>query len=319
MLYIWPFFAFFSLPLLLPYAVNILLAISEAAGLVQREAHPSHLPTKQAKTVSKGNKDTTKAPSLQLKLVCSIFESKIILWLAYISTTLILTFGVVKYNTIIHPFTLADNRHYMFYIFRYSIRRAAWIRYFLILPYTLSRWLVWGTIAGSWNWFFGGEQNLDDDAPFSNHTFRHSPVKTLSKSTSTTRATGKKRDATVNQESSQSSDHCIPTSTALIFLLATTLSLITAPLVEPRYFIIPWVMWRLMVPSWQPSTQSQRPTARNGVMKWCQGYDARLWVETVWFLTINAATGYVFLCKPYLWTAEDGTVLEDGRLQRFMW
>ena len=39
----------------------------------------------------------------------------------------------------------------------------------------------------------------------------------------------------------------VPTSTALVLFLTTCLSLMTAPLVEPRYFILPWVMWRLLV------------------------------------------------------------------------
>jgi alpha-1,2-glucosyltransferase len=118
------------------------------------------------------------------------------------------------------------------------------------------------------------------------------------------------------------------TSTGLVFLLATTLSLMTAPLVEPRYFIIPWVMWRLLVPAWRlhdhgyyggvTSRLSNYPKIRP-LFEFFQHYDLRLIIETVWFIAINAATGYIFLAKPYIWKAEDGTVLDDGRFQRFMW
>jgi alpha-1,2-glucosyltransferase len=50
-----------------------------------------------------------------------------------------------------------------------------------------------------------------------------------------------------------------------------------------------------------------------------RGYDVRLFFETLWYMAINVATGYMFLYKPYVWKAEDGTVLEAGNLQRFMW
>lgn len=115
------------------------------------------------------------------------------------------------------------------------------------------------------------------------------------------------------------------TSTGLIFLLATTLSLMTAPLVEPRYFIIPWVMWRLLVPAWRLHDHEGHSSivshlAENSWFKmFSRHYDVRLIIETLWFIAINAVTGYIFLSKPYVWKAEDGTVLDEGRLQRFMW
>ena len=41
--------------------------------------------------------------------------------------------------------------------------------------------------------------------------------------------------------------------------------------------------------------------------------DHRLWLETFWFLLINAVTGYMFLYKGFTWPQE------PGRIQRFMW
>ena len=38
-----------------------------------------------------------------------------------------------------------------------------------------------------------------------------------------------------------------------------------------------------------------------------------LWLETLWFLGINAAVGYMFLYKGFEWESERGMV------QRFMW
>jgi alpha-1,2-glucosyltransferase len=44
-----------------------------------------------------------------------------------------------------------------------------------------------------------------------------------------------------------------------------------------------------------------------------KGHDYRLWMETAWFLAINAITGYVFLYRGFSWPQEPGLV------QRFMW
>ena len=109
----------------------------------------------------------------------------------------------------------------------------------------------------------------------------------------------------------------IQTSATLVFLLATSLSLVTAPLVEPRYFIIPWVIWRLNVPAWRPGPISRILPKRLADV--VDGIDIRLVFETLWFLAINFITGYIFLKKPYEWRAADGTILDEGRLQRFMW
>jgi alpha-1,2-glucosyltransferase len=47
----------------------------------------------------------------------------------------------VKFNTIVHPFTLADNRHYVFYIFRLLLRHPL-IKYAAVPVYFLCAWLV---------------------------------------------------------------------------------------------------------------------------------------------------------------------------------
>lgn len=41
--------------------------------------------------------------------------------------------------------------------------------------------------------------------------------------------------------------------------------------------------------------------------------DYALWIETLWFLVINAVTGYIFLYWGFEWASEPGAV------QRFMW
>jgi alpha-1,2-glucosyltransferase len=119
-----------------------------------------------------------------------------------------------------------------------------------------------------------------------------------------------------------------PTSTVLLWLLATTLSLITAPLVEPRYFILPWVFWRLLVPAW-PAHECTPPETGGLRLSQVSGFawlyrvgskvDLRLMLETLWFITINMGTMYIFLTRPFFWRAPDGTLLDEGKMQRFMW
>ncbi|KAK1755540.1 glycosyltransferase [Echria macrotheca] len=248
MLYIWPFFAFFSAPLLIPSLLSLL------------------------------NLPRTKTLATQM--------TKKIYYIPYILVTLGVSVAIVKYNTIIHPFTLADNRHYMFYIFRYTILRSIPLRYALVAAYTLARWLVWDTLSGS-------------PSPSTNQP----PPTTTPKY---------KPNATPSPANSPN------TSTALLWLLATTLSLVTAPLVEPRYFILPWVFWRLLVPAWRPSDYDSNFTG----LKWLRrmgGTDPRLVLESVWFLMINAGTMYMFLFRPFYWRDAEGNVADGGRVQRFMW
>ncbi|KAM4060499.1 DIE2/ALG10 family protein [Hirsutella rhossiliensis] len=294
MLYIWPFFAFFSLPLLLPYAlsvVNVSRWVATTRGAESGQV--SKLDSKQSLS----------EVSIALRLAenSRIFVSSIAL-LGIIA----LSGLIVRYNTIIHPFTLADNRHYMFYVFRYTIRRAAWIRYLLVVPYMISGWMILDTSAGCSPRPSSSQEALGDN-------LRDAEKKSPSPA------------ELLRADPLRYSSEPMSTSTGLIFLAATSLSLVTAPLVEPRYFIIPWVMWRLHVPAWRPAapggtsdgTSNQSTFGR--VAEHLGRHDVRLVIETAWFLAVNLATCFVFLAKPYIWRAEDGSVLDDGRLQRFMW
>ena len=256
MLYIWPFFAFFSLPLLLPHALKPVISVYTAY-------HTKH---------------TANAPGQEtwIKTVSSVM---------FLLASVALFLAIVKYNTIIHPFTLADNRHYMFYVFRYTIRRARWVAFALVVPYTACRGLVWSALSGS-----------PEAAP-----------------------SGAKQDETKPDGTFEP----VTASTALIWLLATALSLVTAPLVEPRYFIIPWVIWRLMLPAWRAPPLMTESLKKNGfgrkALVVTEKYNVLLWMETAWFFVVNVGTIYIFLTKPYQWKAEDGTLLDGGRWQRFMW
>jgi alpha-1,2-glucosyltransferase len=250
MLYIWPYFAFFSFPILIPIAM--------AAAIKSR---PVNLIT-----------IWNKAPRLW---VISIF--------------LIVSTIVVHFNTIIHPFSLADNRHYIFYVFK--ILRRSWMNKYLAIP------------------VYVGCGSLVIDA-------LHQP-KLLPVSTETTPINTRQIDATTDEL--QERDCRIGFS--IVWLATSTLCLVTAPLVEPRYFIVPWVIWRLQVGSQylkiDPNPPQNHPT-RNPNLKesvWARMRQPStwLWLETLWFLLVNAITCYLFLQRTFEWPQE------PGRKQRFMW
>jgi alpha-1,2-glucosyltransferase len=275
MLYIWPLITFFSLPLIVPIGISFL---QYSLSLLQLPLFPRLV-----------IQYVLVAASTILALVASLL--------------------IIKYNTIIHPFTLADNRHYMFYIFRYTILKHPLIRYLLAPIYLICGYLVYLTLCGPLLRYPGPKFKFENRGKGISH-----PV-----------ASG--HSEYLVHEPSRKEQEGPKLSFALILLLTTALSLITAPLVEPRYFILPWVIWRLNVPSLTPNSDAasvvvSKP-AENGarqdsglsgrILASLNGYDYRLWLETAWFLLINAVTGYVFLYRGFEWTQE------PGKIQRFMW
>ncbi|KAF9243830.1 glycosyltransferase family 59 protein [Melanogaster broomeanus] len=129
--------------------------------------------------------------------------------------------------TIHHPFLLADNRHYTFYV---------WRRVFMlhpIVPYLF----IPGYQACAWAWWL-----------------RAAPDQTLLQT--------------------------------LILPLAILPTLLPTPLLEPRYFLVPYILLRAQVVDMA---------------------SAGLVVEGLWYAAINFATVYVFLYK------------ERAGVGRFMW
>ncbi|KAH6639335.1 alpha-1,2 glucosyltransferas-like protein alg10 [Boeremia exigua] len=169
----------------------------------------------------------------------------------------------VHFNTIVHPYTLADNRHYVFYVFKLLLRHPA-LKYLAVPVYYAFFWLS---------------------------------IQSLAHPTSVPEASRLKVPARPWREAVQ-------ISFVIIWLVTTALSVVTAPLVEPRYFIVPWIVWRLHVP--------HAPTVfSTGGRTYAP--DLRVLVETVWLLAINQTLQYLFLNKPFTWPSE------PGKLQRFLW
>ena len=231
MLYLWPYILFFSFPLICPVLFSV---------MVPRQYLPSFLCS---------SRPLTSRP----RLIVAI-------------PVMALMLAVVHYNTIIHPFTLADNRHYMFYIFK-LLRSHPSIKYLVVPVYFICAWSVLAAL-----------------------TVRTPTAEAANGYVESTASRGTKSFARVeaNEEGQRA-------SWLLIWLATTTLSLCTAPLVEPRYCILPWMFWRMNVPTFAP------------------GDSKRLWLETLWLLLINAITGYMFLYRGFEWPQEPGSV------QRFMW
>lgn len=191
--------------------------------------------------------------------------------------------AVVHFNTIVHPFLLADNRHYTFYVFK-ILRTRPWLWYALVPVYAVSAWLSIIALGG---------------IPVAATLERTDPGKNpRSKSAREKRVIDK-------------GNHL---SFLLVWLISTALSLVTAPLVEPRYFIVPWLIWRLHVPQYSDGSVGESMTA-NGKDKGILATVAKgsVWIELLWYMVINFVTCRLFLEHEFRWHHSPSEV------QRFMW
>ena len=87
----------------------------------------------------------------------------------------------------------------------------------------------------------------------------------------------------------------------IALIAGTALAIVPSPLIEPRYFIVPYLLFRLHL---GPSDATPAAQAR---------WQRAVLVELAFNIVVNAGTVYVFLERPFAWPNE------PGRLQRFMW
>lgn len=328
MLYIWPMFTFFMLPLALPTLLELFKWVARTlSGNVPKDDddHSHALKVKK--------EQMSQSPYTLYRLAAQYIDTPTWYWVSVrIITGCSLAVLVVYFNTIIHPFTLADNRHYMFYIFRYTIRVSLLLRLLLAYVYIGCAWLCF-TMLRPCSDFVGDRvavrgQSSCSESRVANVPERHGNSKDCFTNPDDVK-TVRFKDTNVQHlhQANHPAVEPVLSSTVLILVIATTLSLITAPLVEPRYFILPWVFFRLLCPAWTPHDHKYRvpsPRAPNNILVRSfvaigQRLDVRLVMETFWYLLINMATMYVFLYRPFHWKDADGNLLDEGRLQRFIW
>ncbi|KAL8849334.1 MAG: hypothetical protein Q9221_005685 [Calogaya cf. arnoldii] len=269
MLYLWPYIMFFSFPLLYPYFLS---------AVIPQDYTPSPI-----------RMGSTRHQIPRLRVAIPIMAVML---------------AVVHFNTIVHSFALADNRHYTFYVFRILLRHPA--NKYLAVPIYFCA--AWAAITA-----FGGLPNVQtptNKVPANTGApLRESPPES------------DRRQRLPPSSNSSVDDRGHHVSAVLAWLLATTLSLVTAPLVEPRYFIVPWLVWRLHVASPLPTGGEAHKKRKQKIRTFkarCEAvfygqHDHRLWLETVWFLVVNWAVCHIFLYWGFKWPQEEGNV------QRFMW
>lgn len=131
--------------------------------------------------------------------------------------------------TLAHPFLLADNRHYTFYIWNRFLKRP-WLKEALSPGYFYAAWFCWRRHAAHWLWL-------------------------------------------------------------LIWFVASALTLVSAPLLEPRY----WTTAVLMAHLHSPTSTTRREDLALGSA----------------FMLINIVTLGVFVYRPFTWPS--------GEAARFMW
>ncbi|CAK9439122.1 uncharacterized protein LODBEIA_P33460 [Lodderomyces beijingensis] len=141
---------------------------------------------------------------------------------------------IIRNFTIVHPFLLADNRHYTFYIYRR-----------LLSP-------------------------------------KYSPFV----------ATPMYHFASYSIVSSLSNAKSLSPITIMAFLVAVVLTIVPSPLFEPRYYIIPLIIFRLNV-------GPRYKYAHVG--------------EFAWLMLINSLTSLVFFNYTFTWSSEPNTI------QRIIW
>lgn len=262
MLYFWPYITFFSLPLQAPYILNLF--------------PQTLLPF----SIGRLNSPTTKSTLTTVSVL---------------SISCVVALAAIHFNTIVHPFTLADNRHYTFYVFRLLVLRNPLPKYLAAPIYVFCAWAAMLALAGT-------ASPKEVDTTTESADIPTNPGKANAQGPISTAQP-------LDYESLQP----VTVSFVLVYLLTCTLCLVTAPLVEPRYFMLPWLTWRLYVPSSISSSNSHSKNGGLGMGSVLRGYDYRLVLETAWFLLINAVTGYLFLYRGFSWPQE------PGKVQRFMW
>lgn len=175
---------------------------------------------------------------------------------------------VIRYFTKVHPFLLADNRHFTFYLFKRILGcNSRIIKYLLMAPvYHFSTFVYLEVLRPSEMTF---------------HPILPLPVK-----------------ETI--ELPMQLTHISWT----VLIICTMVTLIPSPLFEPRYYILPYYFWRLLVTCSAEPIFEELVAAPPGQPPVTVDSTRRLALELAWFMLINAFTLLVFIVHPFSWTTE---------------
>ncbi|KAK9239084.1 alpha-2-glucosyltransferase Alg10 [Lipomyces kononenkoae] len=149
----------------------------------------------------------------------------------------------IRATTIAHPFVLADNRHYIFYLWRRVLNATPWSRYLFAPGYAIAIYLVFARAV--------------------------------------------RKDKILS---------------SLVYFGACAAVLIPSPLIECRYFIVPYLLWRIRVATLKAEDQGER--GENIIAEY---------VEIAWYAIVNFVTIGLFLGYSFEWPSDPGV------RQRFMW
>lgn len=189
---------------------------------------------------------------------------------------LLLIMFVIRYFTIVHPFLLADNRHYTFYLFRRLI-------------HSKSKLIKYGLFSIIYHFATFSYMGLMRPNEMVFHPIIPLPIK----------------------ESIQLPIQLTHISwTAL--MLCTIVTIVPSPLFEPRYYILPYLFWRMFITcNAEPIFEELVPAQPNETPITISATGRLLW-ELLWFMAINVITLLVFIKHPFTWA-------DEPFLQRIIW
>lgn len=131
---------------------------------------------------------------------------------------------IIHSNTLVHPYVLADNRHYIFYFWNYFMGRYSFFKY---LPIPFYGFCLYGFFKCPFHMSF---------------------------------------------------------MSRIVFLVCTCVVLVPQLLLEPRYFIVPYILFRLNI---------------QNIRTW------QIILETVTTLLINFLQFYIFVNKVFYWQDQE--------------
>ncbi|KAI2795616.1 glucosyltransferase [Blomia tropicalis] len=179
--------------------------------------------------------------------------------------------------TYVHPYLLADNRHYVFYIWRRFWSNPT-IRFAMVPAYSFVAISAWNLVQ-----FFEDRQMpsilLPKISPKRNNNGNNS---------NNQKSKVEKTIANLRMIKYQLAN--------LLFLIATSATIVPQQLIEFRYFLVPYIMWRIHL---------QSPLKQTNISH-------SLFIEMFWFIIVNVSTFILFTTRTIHYS-------DDEPNQRLIW